>query len=121
MDEMGEKVTLPFDEGGEDGPGAAPPTDGTLALSPADPARANAEETVARLADYARTWGISVATDLSPATKAQVAYWHELCGAISLTGTENMRDSDWPAGLAPAKPTLQAMADRGLIARRRRA
>ncbi len=75
----------------------------------------------ARLADYAQSWGITIPADFTPATKAQVAYWRELCGAISLTGTEGMRDGSWPADLAPSKPTLQAMADRRLIVRRRRA
>jgi hypothetical protein len=56
-----------------------------------------------------------------PATKAQVAYWRELCGAISLTGAQGMRDDGWPADLAPSKPTLKAMAERGLIVRRWRA
>ncbi len=65
-----------------------------------------AAEAAARLADYAQSWGITVPADFTPATKAQVAYWRELCGAISLTGTEGMHDGDWPADLAPSKPTL---------------
>jgi hypothetical protein len=32
-----------------------------------------------------------------------------------------MTDTDWPADLAPSKPTLQSMAERRLIVRRRRA
>jgi hypothetical protein len=65
--------------------------------------------------------GITIPADFTPATKPQVAYWRELCGAISLRSTVGMSDTDWPADLSPAKPTLQAMAERGLIARRRRA
>ena len=121
MAEAVEKVTLPFGVPGQEGSGTTPPTDGTLALSSADAAKANAEETVARLAEYAHSWGISIPADFTPATKAQVAYWRELCGAISLTGTDGMRDGSWPMDLAPSKPTLQSMVDRGLIVRRRRA
>jgi hypothetical protein len=121
MDEQVEKVTLPFEDGGEDGPGAAPPTDGALALSPSDTAADSAEDAAKRLAEYAQAWGITIPADFTPATKAQVAYWRELCGAISLTGVEGMRADDWPADLAPSKPTLQAMAERRLIVRRRRA
>ena len=90
----------------ENGPGSAPATDGALALSSADTAEANAEDDAARLAEYAQAWGITIPADFTPATKAQVAYWRELCGAISLTGTDGMRDGDWPADLAPSKPTL---------------
>jgi hypothetical protein len=74
-----------------------------------------------RLTEHAQAWGITIPADFTPATKAQVAYWRELCAAISLTGAEGMRDASWPAALAPVKPTLHAMADRGLIVRRRRA
>jgi|GEM_PF-906008 len=124
MDEDVEKVTLPFEEAGGNDPGSAVATDGALALASADTladtvvARTMA---VARLADCAQSWGITVPADFIPATKAQVAYWRELCGAISLTGTEGMRDDTWPADLAPSKPTLQAMVQRKLIVRRRRA
>src|SRR5262249_37259253 len=34
---------------------------------------------------------------------------------------DGMRDGGWPADLAPSRPTLQVMAERGLIVRRRRA
>jgi hypothetical protein len=113
-----EKVTLPFDEAGEGDTLTAPITDGALALSPVEDASVAA---AARLADYVQSWGITIPADFSRATKAQVAYWRELCGAISLTGTEGMHDSGWPADLAPSKPTLAAMVERGLIVRRRRA
>ncbi len=93
-------------------PGSVPATDGALALSPADSAGAKAAEEAARLAEYAQAWGITIPADFTPATKAQVAYWRELCGAISLTGADGIRDSGWPADLTPSKPTLQAMADR---------
>jgi hypothetical protein len=66
-------------------------------------------------------WGLTIPPDFTPATKAQVAYWRELCGAISLSGTVGMQDTAWPADLAPSKSTLQAMAERGLIVRRGRA
>jgi hypothetical protein len=121
MDGDVEKVTLPFDEVGEQDPGSAPATDGALALVPADAPEATAAANAARLVDYAQSWGISIPANFTPATKAQVAYWRELCGAISLTGSEGMQDAAWPADLAPSKPTLQIMADRGLIVRRRRA
>jgi hypothetical protein len=116
-----EKVTLPFDENGEHDTGSALPTDGALALSSADATGASAGEAAARLADYARAWDITIPANFTPATMAQVAYWRELCGAISLTGADGMRGSDWPPDLAPSKPTLQAMVDRRLIVRRRRA
>ncbi|HEY7093956.1 MAG TPA: hypothetical protein VH393_12290, partial [Ktedonobacterales bacterium] len=121
---MGEgvnKVTLPFDDVGKGVPSSAPATDGALALAPADPAAAKAAAEAERLVDYAHSWAITVSADFIPATKAQVAYWRELCGAISLKGTDGMHDGGWSADLAPSKPTLQAMADRGLIVRRRRA
>ncbi len=121
MAEQVEKVTLPFDEGSEYDPGSALATDGALALLPADTAAATAAEAAMRLTDYTQAWGITIPTDFTPGTKAQVAYWRELCGAISLTGTDGVRDTDWPADLAPSKPTLAAMAERGLIVRRRRA
>jgi hypothetical protein len=113
-----EKVMLPFAEVGV--VDTSPATDGALALSSADSAAVNAAE-AARLADYAHSWGITIPADFTPATKAQVAYWRELCGAISLTGTKGMQDAAWPADLAPSKPTLQAMSERKLIVRRQRA
>jgi len=116
-----EKVTLPFDEAGANDTGSTPGTDGALALSSGDTAAVKAAETGAHLADYAQAWGITVPADFIQATKAQIAYWRELCGAISLTGTDGMRDGAWPADLAPSKPTLAAMAERGLTVRRRRA
>jgi hypothetical protein len=121
MGEEVEKVTLPFDEAGENGPGSAPAIDGALALSPLGTAEANAAATAERLADYAQSWGITISSDFIPATKAQVAYWRELCGAISPRGVGGMQDSDWPTDLTPSKATLQAMAERRLIVRRRRA
>ena len=121
MHEDVEKVTLPFDEDGAKDGTPALVTDGALALSLADAATAKAAAEAKRLVDYAHSWGISIAAGFIPATKAQVAYWRELCGAISLRGVDGMQDSDWPTDLAPSKPTLQAMAERRLIVRRRRA
>jgi hypothetical protein len=121
MGEGIENVSLPFDQSGETGPGSGPVTDGVLALLPADTAAATAAEAAMRLAEYAQAWGITIPADFTPATKAQVAYWRELCGAISLSGPEGMGDGSWPADLVPSKPTLQGMAERCLIVRRRRA
>jgi hypothetical protein len=118
MGENIEKVALPFEEAND--ASTAPATDGALALSATDTAAAESAE-ASRATENARAWGLIIPAGFIPATKAQVAYWRELCGAISATGTEGMRDSDWPADLAPAKPTLQAMADKGLVVRRRRA
>ncbi len=56
-----------------------------------------------------------------PATKAQVAYWRQLCGAISERGTRGMGDADWPPELAPTRITLRAMEERMLIVRRSKA
>jgi hypothetical protein len=120
MGEHVEKVTLPFDEAGGKDAGSAVATDGALALLHADAAAATAAQAAMRLAEYAQAWGITVPADFTPATKAQVAYWRELCGAISLTGTDGMTDTDWPAELAPLKPPLRAMAECGLIVRRHR-
>jgi hypothetical protein len=111
MAEQVEKVMLPFEEAGQVDAGGARVTDGELALSPADTLEVNAAESAARLADYAQSWGITIPGNFRPATKAQVAYWREMCGAMSLSGTEGMKDAAWPADLAPSKPTLQAMAD----------
>src|SRR5579862_3448435 len=57
---------------------------------------------------------------LPPPTHVQVQYWRELCGAISATGAAGMMHQGWSADLAPSKPTLKAMVERGLIVRRRR-
>jgi hypothetical protein len=119
--EQVEKVPLSFDEASENDPGFAPTTNGALALALADAADATAADGALRLAEYAQAWGITVPADFTPATKAQVAYWRELCGAISVTGTVGMGDGGWSAGLVPSKPTLKAMADCKLIVRRRRA
>jgi hypothetical protein len=119
MDGDVENVTAPFDEGGDSALDSDRDTDGALAL--ADMAGSNTAAEAARLADYAQAWGITVPADFTPVTKATVAYWRELCGAISLTGADGMRDGDWPADLAPSRPTLSAMTDRALVVRRRRA
>jgi hypothetical protein len=96
-----EKVLLPFDADGTEDASRAVITDGALALSSAEATAAKAAEEVVRLANYAHSWGITIPAGFSPATKAQVAYWRELCGAISLTGADGMQDSDWPTDLAP--------------------
>jgi len=102
MGEGAEKVTLPFDDFGENETGLARTTDGALALSPGEISTTNVGAEAARLADLAHSWGITIPADFIPATKAQVAYWRELCGAISPTGTEGMKDGTWPTYLAPA-------------------
>jgi hypothetical protein len=126
MDEEVEKKTLPLDGVDADVAPRVARTEGALALSPVEAEavkaeEAKTEEAAARLAEYAQAWGITVPPDFTPATKAQVAYWRELCGALSLTGRIGMRDDAWPIELAPCKATLQALAERGLIVRRGRA
>jgi hypothetical protein len=113
-----EKVTLAFEDVATGNATDAPMMDGALALTSAeDPS----EIAAARAAEYAQAWGLTIPANFTPATRAQVAYWWEVCGAISRTGKAGMRDDAWPAELAPSKPTLQAIAERGLIARRGRA
>ena len=122
MGEEVEKVMLPFDEAGEHDPGSAPATDGALALLPADTAASHAAETAARLADYAQAWGI---TDSS-----RLYACHQ--GAGRLLARVVWRDlahghrghARWRVGqrtLHPLSQRLHAMAERGLIVRRRRA
>ncbi|HEV8193204.1 MAG TPA: hypothetical protein VGP82_17210, partial [Ktedonobacterales bacterium] len=64
---------------------------------------------------------IEVPDGFMPATKAQVAYWRQLCGAISERRPRGMGDSDWPADLVPTRITLRALEERRLIVRRARA
>ena len=58
---------------------------------------------------------------LPPPTHAQVEYWRQLCGVLSLAKGRGVADGQWAPDLAPARPTLRALAERGLIARRKRA
>ncbi len=58
---------------------------------------------------------------LPPPTHAQIAYWRDLCGALSQVKGVGMADEAWPADLRPSRPTLKAMTERGLIVRRKRA
>jgi hypothetical protein len=118
MSEQVEKVMLLFEElSAVDGSNTSA-MDGALALSSTeDPSVA----ATARAAEYAQEWGITIPGNFTSATKAQVAYWRELCGAISLQGKAGMRDGAWPVELAPSKPTLHIMLERGLIVRRQRA
>jgi hypothetical protein len=60
----------------------------------------------------------AVVSQLPPPTNAQVYYWRELAGAVSACGTAGLRDDEWPADLAPSKPTLHALVARGVLARR---
>lgn len=62
--------------------------------------------------------GIEVPDGFVPATKAQVAYWRQVCGALSLCGATGMRDTDWPPDVAPTRLTLRALEERRLIVRR---
>jgi hypothetical protein len=55
------------------------------------------------------------------ATKAQVAYWRQICGVLSTHGKVGMRDADWPPELEPSRITLRALGERRLIVRRGRA
>ncbi len=58
---------------------------------------------------------------LPPPTKAQVFYWAQLCGELSKSGIAGIAGADgWPADLRPTAPTLKALVERGLIARRER-
>jgi hypothetical protein len=59
MGEKVEKVTLPFAEVDENASGSTVGTGGALALAPVDTASANAAAQAARLAEYARSWGIT--------------------------------------------------------------
>src|SRR5262249_19936223 len=54
-------------------------------------------------------------------THAQVAYWRELCGVLSLAKGFGVADKQCPPDLAPTRPTLRALVERGLIVRRKRA
>jgi hypothetical protein len=54
-------------------------------------------------------------------THAQVHYWRELCGVLTLHKGPGVADGDWPADLAPSKPTFKALVERGLLVRRGRA
>jgi len=54
-------------------------------------------------------------------THAQVEYWRQLCGVLALVKGRGVADGGWPEDLAPTRPTLRALVERGLIVRRRRA
>jgi len=59
---------------------------------------------------------------LPPPTKAQVFYWAQLCGELTLRGVAGIADADgWSADLAPSASTLRALQERRLVARRDRA
>ncbi len=70
-------------------------------------------------AEAART----VADDgVPPPTKAHVFYWAQLCGELRAAGAAGIPDADsWSADLAPSASTLNALQERGLVARRDRA
>lgn len=78
-------------------------------------------------ADESRGEELPAATNIAkpdgftPATKAQVAYWRQLCGALSVRGSAGMGDADWPPELQPTRITLRALEERRLIVRRGRA
>jgi hypothetical protein len=57
---------------------------------------------------------------LPPPTKAQVYFWAQACGAVSAAGRGGMPDGGWPTDLGPDASDLKEMAERGLLARRRR-
>ncbi len=71
--------------------------------------------------DPARDANVVMDDRLPPPTFAQIAYWRELCGALSQVKGTGMADDAWPVDLAPSKPTLKAMVHRGLIVRRKQA
>src|SRR5262245_20925179 len=58
---------------------------------------------------------------LPPPTHAQVEYWRQLCGVLSMAKGSGVADGVWPDDLAPTRPTLRALVEWGLIVRRRRA
>jgi len=58
---------------------------------------------------------------LPPPTHAQVYYWRELAGAITLCGSAGMPDNGWPADLNPPRQTLKQLEERQLVVRRGRA
>lgn len=64
--------------------------------------------------------GFEIPEGFAPATKAQVAYWRQLCGAISERGSRGIGNTDWPRELAPTHISLRAMEERKLIVRRSR-
>jgi hypothetical protein len=83
--------------------------DGNLALS-------GAPELVEACPSSASTAG------LPPLTQAQVHYWRELCGALTQADRAGLASAvDFPPDLAPSRPTLTAMVERGILARRQRA
>ncbi|HEV8191850.1 MAG TPA: hypothetical protein VGP82_10255 [Ktedonobacterales bacterium] len=65
--------------------------------------------------------GIEIPERFVPATNAQVAYWRQLCGAISERGSRGMGETDWPPELAPTRITLRTLEERRLVVRRSRA
>ncbi|HKB47658.1 MAG TPA: hypothetical protein VKC57_08180 [Ktedonobacterales bacterium] len=58
---------------------------------------------------------------MPPPTHANVEYWCQLCGVLSAVKGRGVADGQWPADLAPPRPTRKALVERGLIVRRRRA
>jgi hypothetical protein len=58
---------------------------------------------------------------LAPPTHANVAYWRQLCGVLSMAKGRGVADGQWPDDLAPPRPTLTALVERGIIVRRKRA
>src|SRR5262245_46515410 len=64
-------------------------------------------------------WGLD--DGLPPPTHAQVVYWRQPCGALSLAKGRGVGDEQWPADLAPRRPTLRALVERDLIVRCKRA
>jgi hypothetical protein len=62
------------------------------------------------------------ADGLPPPTKAQVFYWAQLCGELTLRGTAGVADADgWSADLVPTLATLKGLQERNLVAWRDRA
>src|SRR5262249_57071280 len=56
---------------------------------------------------------------LPPPTHAQVAYWRQHCGELTLAKGRGVANDAWTEDLSPTRSTLRALVERGLIVRRK--